>query len=184
MSSTLNLLYPLDAFYAQAGRGLPVVGPVRGEEVPEPYRQLLVHDRDMTPTLEAFHEERIHLRVLARRLDGEALWRQVVLTLDGSGRPVEFGAIVIHLRHFPPTARQEVLDGWRPLGSILHDHRIEHQSRPLMFLRVTSDDVMNEALQLTGPQALYGRRNVIRNLAGHELADILEILPPSWEEPR
>jgi chorismate-pyruvate lyase len=184
MSSTLTLLYPLDAFYARAGWALPAVRPVRGEEVPEPYRQLLVHERDMTPTLEAFHRERIHLRVLARRLDGQALWRQVVLTLDGSGRPVEFGAIVIHLRHFPPAAREEVLEGWRPLGSILRDHRIEHESRPLMFLRVTSDSMMNDALQLTESRPLYGRRNVIRNLSGNELADILEILPPTREEPR
>src|SRR5438093_11997787 len=133
------LLYPLDQFYAQAGLALPSLRQVDDSDVPEPCRQLLVHDSDMTPTLEAFHGERIHLLVLARRLDGDAYARQVVLNLNGSGRPVEFGAIVIHLEHFPPAAREAILEGWRPLGTILHDHQIEHQSRPITLIRVPSD---------------------------------------------
>ena len=175
------LLFPLDAFYTEAGLALPPVEQVKGSDIPEPCRLLLVHDTDMTPTLEAFHGERIHLRVLARRLDGDAFSRQVVLTLNGSARPVEFGAIVIHLEHFPPAAREEVLEGRRPLGTILHDHRIAHQSRPLSFIRVTSDRIMNEALHLPEPRALYGRRNVIRGGDGNELANIIEILPPTEE---
>src|SRR5262249_29669377 len=133
------LLYPLDTFYARAGLALPPVRPVCAEEVSEPHRRLLAHSQDMTPTLEAYHGERIHLRVLARREDGDALWRQVVLALDDSGRPVEFGAIVIHLPHFPPAAREEILEGRRPLGSILQGHRMEHRSYPLRFFCVTSD---------------------------------------------
>ena len=62
---------------------------------------------------------------------------------------------------------------------ILHDHRIEHQSRPLTFIRVTSDAAMHQALRLTEPQTLYGRRNVIRDGDGSELANIIEILPPA-----
>ena len=96
-------------------------------------------------------------------------------------RPVEFGAIVIHLQHFPPPAREAILEGRRPLGTILHDHGIAHQSRPLSFIRVTSDSVMNEALHLPESQALYGRRNVIRDGDGNELANIVEILPPTEE---
>jgi chorismate-pyruvate lyase len=181
MREATALLYPLDEFYTAAGLALPPVQRVEGPDVPEPCRQLLVHDRDMTPTLEAFHEERIHLRVLARRLDGDACARQVVLMLNGSARPVEFGAIVIHLEHFPPAAREEVLEGRRPLGTILHDHRIAHQSRPLAFLRVTSDRVMNEALHLPEPRSLYGRRNVIWDADENQLANIVEILPPTEE---
>jgi hypothetical protein len=41
---------------------------------------------------------------------------------------------------------------------------------------------MNEALGLTAPQPLYGRRNVLRNRAGYELAEVVEILPPVEEE--
>ena len=42
--------HPLDEFYANAGRALPKIEAVDGIAVPEPYRQLLVHDGDMTPT--------------------------------------------------------------------------------------------------------------------------------------
>jgi chorismate-pyruvate lyase len=177
MSEETGLLYPLDMIYAQSGVPLPQVSPVAGEEVPEPYRRLLVHNRDMTPTLEAFHGERIHLRVTRWRLDGEAYWRQVVLTLDESERPVEFGAIIIYLQEFPPDARESILRGYAPLGTILADHDIEHSSRPTGFVRVISDAGMNEALGLREPAVLYGRRNV---LSGHgkKLAEVVEILPP------
>jgi chorismate-pyruvate lyase len=178
----MRLLYPLDEFYARAGLALPSVDPVEGGEVPEPCRRLLVHDSDMTPTLEAFHGERIHLRVLAWRIEGDDCSRQVLLMLNGSERPVEYGAIVIHLGHFPPAAREEILDGQRPLGTILHDHRIQHQSKPIAFIRVGPDGYVSRALGLKEPGTLYGRRNVIRDAAGNELANIVEILPP--EEPR
>jgi chorismate-pyruvate lyase len=178
MPEKVALLYPLDMFYGQAGTPLPPIDAVDGEQVPEPYRQLLVHGHDMTPTLERFHGERIHLRLLARALEGETLSRQVVLLLNESHRPVEFGAIVIYLQHFPAAAREEVLEGRRPLGTILYDHQIEHQSRPLTFIRVAPDGTMQDALQLSEARALYGRRNVIRNAEGLELADIVEILPP------
>jgi chorismate-pyruvate lyase len=174
----MRLLYPLDEFYARAGLPLPTVDPVQGADVPEPCRRLLVHDSDMTPTLEAFHGARIHLRVLARQLEGEDYARQVLLLLNGSDRAVEYGAIVIHLEHFPPAAREEVLEGQRPLGTILHDHRISHQSSPLAFIRVGADGEINRTLGLEEARPLYGRRNVIRDAAGNELANIVEILPP------
>jgi chorismate-pyruvate lyase len=172
------LLYPMDRFYERAGLPLPSVHPVDGQEVPEPYRELLVHSHDMTPTLEGFHGERIHLDVRARVIEGDALWRQVLLLLDESLRPVEFGAIVIYLQRFPSPAREEVLEGRRPLGTILHDHRIEHRSQPLTFIRVAPDSTMADALQFSEALALYGRRNVIWNGEGKQLADIVEILPP------
>jgi chorismate-pyruvate lyase len=177
----MRLLYPLDEFYARAGLALPPVEPVEGLDVPEPCRRLLVHDSDMTPTLEAFHGESIHLRVLARRLDGDDYARQVLLMLNGSDRPVEYGAIVIHLEQFPPAARERILEGQRPLGTILHDHRIEHRSSPLAFIRIVPDRDLCSLLQSRELQPLYGRRNVIRDAAGNELAKIVEILPPADE---
>src|SRR5215831_9800067 len=85
-----QLLYPLDTFYSLIEAPLPEVWAISGEEVPEPYRTLLVHKRDMTPTLEAHHGDQIELRVLDRHLDGNAYSRLVDLTLIGSGTVVEF----------------------------------------------------------------------------------------------
>lgn len=173
-----GLLYPLDEFYRRAGLVVPYACEVPGAEVPEPYRTLLVHDRDMTPTLEAYHAERIHLRTIGRREDGESLSRLVVLTTNGSGRPVEFGAIVIHLEQFPAAAREVILGCRVPLGTVLAEFGIEHYSRPSAFLRVNSDPLINGSLDTTGSDALYGRCNVLRKPDGQALADVIEILPP------
>jgi chorismate-pyruvate lyase len=181
MNHQVRLLYPLDEFYSQAGLSLPSVRPVEGEDVPEPFQQLLVHENDMTPTLEAFHGGQLSVRVLMRRLEGDTYARHVLLTLNGSAKPVEFGAIVINLQHFPPAAREEILQERRPLGTILAKRHVEHTSRPLAFIRVTSDDRMKEALHLNGTPTLYGRRNVLRDANGNVLAEIVEILPPVKE---
>jgi chorismate-pyruvate lyase len=174
----VNLLYPLDEFYRPSGVPLPAVCQIVGEDVPEPYRRLLVHDSDMTPTLETHHGERVGLRVLAKRVEGTTLLRQVVLTRESDGVAVEFGAIAIHFNRFPPAAREEILACTRPLGTILWSYSVPHQSSPRAFIRITSDDVLAESLGLREPRSLYGRRNVIRDPAGNELADIVEILPP------
>ncbi len=177
MSTTFPLLFPLDRFYSRHHIALPNAELVTAEAVPQPYRALLCGEHDMTPTLEAFHKDRIHLRVLERWQEGEALWRLVALELEGTGRPVEFGAIVIHLSLFPREAAEAVLEGYCPLGSILAMHQIQHFSCPYGFLRVQSDSTINSALGLGGEQTLYGRRNVLRTQEGAAIADILEILP-------
>jgi len=178
MDGELNLLFPMDQFYAQTARPLPATIRVAGEEVPDPYGPLLVGDHDMTPTLEAFHKDRILIRVIERRLDADTYARLVVLLLEGSEQPVEFGAIIIHLSLFPPDARERILEGRCPLGTILATYHVDHVSCPLAFLRFQSDAMIEEALGLSGPCELYGRRNVLLTPQNEVLADIVEILPP------
>jgi chorismate-pyruvate lyase len=171
--------HPLDEFYANAGLILPPLTIVPGEEVPQPYRQLLVHEGDMTPTLEAFHKARLHLEVLNREQRGDFYFRQVVLIGDETQARVEFGAIKIFLALFPRAARTDILEERLPLGTILAKHRIIHFSRPKAFLKMESDDFINGALGIAGTHALYGRRNTLSNPDHHSLAEIVELLPPA-----
>ena len=173
-----RLAHPLDEFYAQMGLTLPPLQQVDGEAVPQPYRQLLVHRDDMTPTLEKFHGRDIHLRLLGRRRKGSGYFREVVLLLDGTDQPVEFGAIKIYLDRFGAEARRQILEEQRPLGHILHECGVKHRSRPKAFLRLASDHFINDALQLTGANVLYGRRNTLYDPQDRPLAEIVEILPP------
>lgn len=177
MSEGLQLLYPLDFFYESTGRQIPAVRRIPGEEMPEPYRGLLVHSRDMTPTLEAYHGERIHLRTLERREQPDCFCRLVVLTTDESGKPVEFGAIAIHLEPFPPEARELILGCRCPLGTILADYEIPHASSPRAYIEVAPDALMRDVLAVPEPTPLYGRRNVLSTPDGRVIADVLEILP-------
>jgi len=147
--------------------------------VPEPYKSLLVHQDDMTPTLEKFHGERIHLAVLSRQPRDDFYFREVVLLLDKTDKPVEFGAIKINLALFPSAARKEILEERRPLGTLLADYTITHTSRPKAYLRVHSDDFINASLKLDRSQWLFGRRNTLWNPEQRPLAEIVEILPPA-----
>ena len=179
MNKDARLIYPLSEFYEQLGLPLPAVTQVNGWDMPEPYRSLLVHNRDMTPTLERAHDRSIRLRVLRRALTGDVLTRQVVLIAEGSEVPVAFGAIKIHLEHFPDAARPLVLEGKQPLGAILRSQGIAHAGRPDVYLQVTPDALIHNALGLAEPATLYGRRNALIDAAGRTLAQVLEILPPN-----
>jgi chorismate-pyruvate lyase len=183
MPAVLPIAYPLDDFYAQQGLVLPPIEAVEGKDVPEPYRSLLVHADDMTPTLEKFHGDKIHIRVLRRQLRGDFYFREVVLVLDADERPVEFGAIKMNLALFAPAARKLILEEREPLGHILRDCAVAHSSRPKAYLRVESDELINRALNLTGRHTLYGRRNTHFDPQGRALAEIVEILPPEAAKP-
>src|SRR2546423_14564525 len=93
----LNLFYPLNEFYEEAGIPLPAVTRVDGSVVPEPQRSLLVHQRDMTPTLAAAYQRTVELRVLKHTLRDNVFSRQITLGLRGDERPVVFRASKIYL---------------------------------------------------------------------------------------
>jgi hypothetical protein len=172
------LVHPLDEFYAHAGQTLPPLNQVDGAAVPEPCKSLLVHQNDMTPTLEKFYGRDLHLQVLGRRRKGDVYFREVVLRLDGSNRAVEFGAIKINLALFTPATREKILHEHLPLGHILAEDAVPHASRPRAYLRLASDKLINEVLGLTGAHVLYGRRNTLFDPQQRPLAEIVEILPP------
>ena len=119
--SAVDLLYPLNEFYSEAGLVLPSATRINGREMPEPYQRLLVHDRDMTPTFEAAYDRRMNLRVLKYALDHEVFSRQIVLVPEGTETPVVFGAIKIYLDEFSTAARDLVLE-CKPASG--HDPRI------------------------------------------------------------
>jgi len=181
--AVLPFAYPLDDFYALANRELPPIEQVEGNDVPEPYRQLLVHSSDMTPTLEKFYGERLYLNVISRQTRGDFYFREVILLTQRTRRPVEFGAIKINLALFPAAARRLILEEQEPLGTILGDFKIPHSSRPKAFLRIEADAFIKGALQISGRQVLHGRRNTLFDPQHRAFAEVVEILPPSEERP-
>ena len=171
-------IYPLDEFYAARGQALDVIDRLEPDKVPEPYHTLLVHKADMTSTLEKFHGETLHVEVLQRHVRENEYYRESALVLDGSKKRVEFGAIKIILNLFPPEAQEEILRARQPLGRILTMFKIPFTSRPVAWLRVRSDNYIDTALHVQGPQLLYGRRNSLLDSWERPLAEIVEILPP------
>ncbi len=173
----------LERCYARAGLPLPPVARLDAEEIVQPYRALLVHSNDMTPTLEAFYRERVGLRVLGRECSPDTYLREVVLELGQSRRPVEYGAIRIQLEYLPVAAREIVLAERRPFGAILQAQAIAHMSWPQAFFAVASDSRLGHLLALCAPTRLYGRRNMLLDGNRHLLAEVLEIVAPVPEPP-
>jgi chorismate-pyruvate lyase len=173
-----GLARPLDYFYERSGLDLPEFRVLTGEEVPQPFRRLLVHLDDMTPTLEEFYRDEIELRVLGRRRRGPEYWREVVLRLRSSGRPVEFGANRLRLDRFPVSAQKAILDEQAPLGHIMRDFGVEHRCEPNAFLALNADELIGETLGLSGPSEVYGRHNRLYGPGGTWLSEVVEILGP------
>ncbi|MEM7583057.1 MAG: hypothetical protein AAF560_06730 [Acidobacteriota bacterium] len=179
--SDLDLLYPLTEFF-DPGEPLPLVREEVGDSrMPEPHRSLLVHDSDMTSTLESFHSEPLWLRTLEKRRQGTDLLRKVVLFGEHSGRPHELGAIRIDLAAFSTEARWVILEGNLPLGSILARFKVPYTSSPRLFFRLDSDARFEHQLELKASATLYGRQNVLSSPSGRPLAEVVEILPPVRE---
>ena len=170
--------YPLSDFYAHAKLPLPRIEAIPGDAVPEPYRSLLVHKNDMTSTLEAFHNSRIHLEIVSKDNRGGFYFREVILRLDHDEKPVEFGANKMHIGIFSEGAQEQILLEQVPLGRVLKECGVRHVTEVKCFLRVEPDEIICRALELETLVTLYGRKAVISDHKGMVLSEIVEILPP------
>ena len=171
-----GLLYPLDLVYRRAGIDAPAFEAVPPDDIPLPYRALLVHDSDMTLTLERHFGGRVALRPLSTFTRGGSYFRRVLLVQEYAGQPVEMGAIRMELDAFDESLRRRILENRTPLGSILRDGRFEYASRVKAFLQLTPNPEMMGVFWMREPRTLYGRRTeIVRQ--GRKIGDIVEVLP-------
>jgi hypothetical protein len=168
--------YPLDVVYAQAGIAPPKTREIAPERIPLPYRSLLVHERDMTLTLEAHFGGRVTLRPLSTFRDGHSYFRRVLLVQEYSARPVEMGAIRIDLLAFAPRIRAAILKNRVPLGRLLRDGGVDYRSLPTAFLSVEPNSEMMGVFWMREPRTLFGRQTEM-TVDGRKIGDIVEILP-------
>jgi chorismate-pyruvate lyase len=173
-----RLLYPLNEFYSVGGRPLPDVEALKPEDVPDPYRSLLLHSDGMSARLASFHGERIVRNTLQVRSTGETYSRRLRLTLESSARPAAYAAVRIYLSLFSPSVRDQIVAGKRSLGAILKMYGIVCADRSVAPFRVLSDDAINDALGLSDTQELYGRAIRLHDRARRTLAEAVEILAP------
>jgi len=172
-----DTLFPLSEFYARACLPFPKFEWLKPESLPEPCRRLLVHNRDMTPTLEHFHGGEIYIHALGTRREEHQYFREVVLHRSEDDLPVEFGANCIDLSLFTPEARWMILQEKVPLGRILKDHHIEHSTRALGFFRITPDRLISSSLKAPAGIPLYGRQAMLCDFQQRPLSQVVEVLP-------
>lgn len=176
-AEALHRLLPFHFFYEKAGLELPDLTFLEGGEVPYPYRSLLVHTNDMTPTLAAFHHSKLYLEVHKHESNDEFVMRLVSLHAASSDKPVEYGAIAIQLGGLSEDVRHEVIAGEKPLGGILGEYAVEHRGSPGAYFSVPADGLIADALGQESGEVLYGRCNQLLDRDGAVFADIVEILP-------
>jgi hypothetical protein len=176
LAAALRVPYPLDVVYAQAGIAPPRIREIAASRIPLPYRSLLVHERDMTLTLEEHFGGPVTLRALSTFREGRSYFRRVLLVKQYSGRPVEMGAIRIDLLAFRPAIRRQILDNVVPLGRVLRDGGVDYRSRPRVFLKVTPNSEMMGVFWMREARTLYGRQTEM-SVDGRKIGDIVEILP-------
>jgi len=172
-------LFPLDFVYRRTGLAAPDFATIESGEIPEPAQRLLAHQNDMTLTLEAHYGRPIVLRTLFTCRQGDSYYRRVLLVHGPTGRPVEMGAIRIHLDLFRDEVRERILENHVPLGRILHEEEVLRESRPRAFLRVTPNPEMMGVFWMDEPQSLFGRRTLM-HIDGAAAADVVEVLPEPW----
>ncbi len=173
-----DLLYPLSRFCEDGGHPLPSCEVIEGAEMPRPYRDLLVHQGDMTSRLEAFHRGEIIIEVLHHEHTPEAYRREVVLRVEASGLAVEYGAIEIDLSAFEGELRQLILEEHLPLGGLLNRFGVRYRSEPKAFIRLGGDIVMQRVFEMPEAQEFFGRCNVLLGENDRVLARIVEVLRP------
>ncbi len=176
LASTPDALYPLDVVYRKAGVAMPEWSIIAPDDIPSPYRSMLVHDNDMTSTLERHYGGRVVLRALSTFSRGVWYFRRVLLVQEYTGRPVEMGAIRIKLDAFGPRLKAAIVKNEVPLGRILADGRFEYRSRVKGYLAMTPNAEMMGIFWMREPRTLYGRRTEIIR-AGRKIGDIVEVLP-------
>jgi hypothetical protein len=156
---------------------LPAFEMVRAEQVPPPYHELLVHEHHMTVTVERFYGSLVDVRVLDRRRDGDVYARKILLTLQSTGKVVQFGIVRIHLNFCSPEVRRELLAEKTPVGRILIQHNVLRRIEPTAFLRIIPGPAMMGWFGLDRPRPTYGRLALI-HCDNKPAVELLEVMAP------
>ena len=155
----------------------PAYRPVAGEEVPEPYRDLLVHEHHMTVTVEAHHGGPVDVRVLQRRLDGDIYAARSSSFTATAAASCSSASSASTWRGPAPPVRAAIVAGNTPVGRILIEHDVLRRIEPMAYLRVEAGPAQMAWFGLTGTATLWGRLANI-HFDGRRVVEVLEIVGP------
>jgi hypothetical protein len=148
---------------------------VTPEEMPEPFRKLLVHEMHMTLALTSNYGAFLELNVKEMHYEGNLYSRKINLTIPRNHLIVEHGLVRLNLHNIPHAVWQEIIQQRAPMGEILLRHNILQRIQPKWFLRLDpgSDMLAWMGSQTTRP--LYGRLGTIF-CNGEPTVEVLEVV--------
>jgi chorismate-pyruvate lyase len=130
-----------------------------GDQLPQPYRHLLVHNHHMTVTVEEYYGGLVDVRVLDAVQHGYDYARKIVLIHRDSGKVVQFGIVRVDLAVLDPEVRDRIVSGHTPLGRVLIESNVLRTVRPIAYYRVVPN--LNLAEWLGSSKPTYGRLGLI-----------------------
>ena len=155
----------------------PPCEPISADDMPEPYRGLLVHTHHMTVTVERFYGGPVDVRVMRTTTSGDEYARQILLTTRDTNQVAQFGLVQIDLSLLSDKVRAEIVGGQTPLGRVLIENGVLRHILPAGYLRVAPCEQTQVWFGLSEPAATYGRLGVIFT-DGKPAIEVLEILAP------
>lgn len=150
---------------------------VSADEVPNPYRDLLVHDSLMTPGLERFYSQKATLRVVEESRQPDRYARKILLGTRGANRVVEFAIIRIEACRCAERFWDVLMEGKTPVGTILTQNNVQTRVQADTFIEVTPGPELMTHFKMNMPEVLYGRF-ATHYWEGEPAVQVLEILPP------
>jgi hypothetical protein len=146
------------------------------EEMPQPARQLLVHQKHMTKVLTGFYGRPMDLHVLDRHYDGGDLYhRKIMLTVQETDRIVEYGVVRLDFRCMSPVVKRAILEEHAPLGSILINHNVLRRVQPRWYLELPHGGGLLKWFGCPTAGPLYGRIGTIY-CDGEPAIELLEVV--------
>lgn len=134
---------------------------VHESEMPEPFHQLLVHDRHMTTSMETFHQSKVTVKVLQSQQKDSWYSRQILLLTIGSKKVVQGGIVRIHLSMLDPAVQAAILRQDTPLGHILIEHDVLRHIEVTHFLKFEPGPAMKAWPGFSSDQPSYGRLGIL-----------------------
>jgi chorismate-pyruvate lyase len=152
---------------------------VSPEEMPSASRQLLVHQKHMTRTLNSHYGKPVDVHVLERHHDGDLYSRKIFLTPREADTIVEYGLVRMDFRYMPHSVRDAILQEHAPLGSILINHNILRRIQPRWYLKFPKASTILTWFDCHPNEDLYGRLATIycNGEPAIELVEIVTAVP-------
>jgi chorismate-pyruvate lyase len=147
------------------------------EEVSEPSRGLLHHNKHMTLTLEQHYGCKLDLEVFESSREGDELTRHIALTDKQRNLRVQYATARVNLSALAEPVCADIVGEREPIGHVLVKHNVQRSVTCESLVLVQRCPLVAERLGLPVDTPLYGRQAFI-TCDGVRAIDVLEILRP------
>ncbi|MGV3483222.1 MAG: hypothetical protein ACO1RT_02255 [Planctomycetaceae bacterium] len=148
----------LKLFYHEGEQGeLGVFTELTGEQLPDPFGELLDHHAHMTVTVESYFGSPVDVRVVRSSKDPTWYAREILLATQSDGQIVQHGIVRLRYGVLAKPVWAEIEGGLKPLGRVLIDHDVLRQVELVGLWQVVCGPVLAKHFSVSPGTVTYGR---------------------------